>query len=71
MSDVWAWRFEDVDGSPVTPEGAPSKGFPTQSDAENWLGEEWRALLDGGVEAVHLLENDEAVYGPMSLRPAQ
>ena len=71
MSDVWEWRFEDVDGSQVTPEGAPSNTFPTQSDAESWLGEEWRVLLDGGVEAVHLLENGAPVYGPMSLRPAQ
>jgi len=29
------------------------------------------ALLERGVEAVHLLQNGEAVYGPMSLRPAQ
>lgn len=71
MSDVWSWRYEDADGGQVTPPGAPSRGFPTQSDAESWLGEEWRALLDGGVEAVQLLENDQVVYGPMSLRPVQ
>ncbi len=71
MSDEWTWRFDDLDGGPVNPEGAPSNGFPTQSDAENWLGEEWRELLERGVEAVHLLQNGEAVYGPMSLRPAQ
>ena len=55
----------------ATSAGAPSRGFPTQSDAESWLGEEWRTLLEDGVEAVHLLENDQVVYGPMSLRPAQ
>ena len=71
MSDMWSWQFEDVDGSPLTPERAPSNGFPTQSDAENWLGEEWRGLLGAGVEAVHLKENGQAVYGPMSLRPAE
>ena len=71
MSDVWSWRFEDVDNAPVTPPGAPSRGFPTQADAESWLGEEWRGLLDDGVEAVHLLENGSVVYGPMSLRPVQ
>ncbi len=71
MSEVWSWRYEDAEGSAVTPAGAPSRGFPTQSDAESWLGEEWRALLENGVEAVHLLENDQVVYGPMSLRPAQ
>ena len=71
MSEAWSWRYEDAEGSTVTPAGAPSKGFPTQSDAESWLGEEWRALLEDGVEAVQLLENDQVVYGPMSLRPAQ
>lgn len=80
MSDVWSWRFEDVDGNavpqPGSDDGAAGAGrdgaaFPTQSDAESWLGEEWRGLLDGGVEAVRLLENGEVVYGPMSLRPVQ
>ena len=71
MSEQWTWRFEDVDGADVVPAQAPSNGFPTQSDAESWLGEEWRTLLGNGVEAVHLLESDQVVYGPMSLRPAQ
>ncbi len=46
-------------------------GFPTQSDAENYLGESWRDLLDAGVEAVTLREADAVVYGPMSLRAAE
>lgn len=71
MGEVWSWRYESADGEPLTPAGAPSRGFPTQSDAESWLGEQWRDLLEGGVEAVHLLENAEVVYGPMSLRPAE
>ena len=71
MTDEWTWRFDDVDGKPFHPEGAPNTAFPTQSDAENWLGEQWSALLDGGVEAVCMLENGEHVYGPMSLRPAE
>jgi hypothetical protein len=45
--------------------------FPSQSDAESWLGEEWRTLLEAGVDAVHLLHDDVEVYGPMSLRPAE
>ena len=40
---------------------------PTQGDAETWLGETWRELLDAGVDAVVLLEDDREVYGPMSL----
>ena len=71
MSDSWTWRYEDAEGREVTPSVAPSGGFPTQSDAESWLGEEWRGLLDDGVDAVHLLESGTPVYGPMSLRPAE
>ncbi|HEX8497166.1 MAG TPA: hypothetical protein VF661_08215 [Actinomycetales bacterium] len=61
------------EGGPGPEAGAAAAdgAFPTQSDAESWLGEEWRGLLDGGVEAVSLLENGELVYGPMSLRPVQ
>ena len=40
---------------------------PTQGDAETWLGEIWRELLDAGVDAVVLLEDGREVYGPMSL----
>lgn len=71
MSEVWTWRYEDADSNQVTPAGAPVRGFPTQSDAESWLGEEWKGLLESGVEAVRLLENDQVVYGPMSLRPLE
>jgi hypothetical protein len=71
MSESWTWRFEDADGRVVVPDGTYTGSFPTQSDAESWLGEEWRALLSGGVDAVHLLESGSTVYGPMSLRPAE
>ena len=43
--------------------------FPTQTDAETWLGETWKELLDGGVDAVVLWEDARQVYGPMSLHP--
>jgi hypothetical protein len=65
----WLWRYEAADGSPAPVDTAQSQGFPTQADAETWIGEEWRALLDSGVEQVSLLEDDHVVYGPMSLRP--
>jgi hypothetical protein len=45
--------------------------FPTQADAESWVGEVWRELLDQGVDAVTLLENGSRIYGPMSLHPAE
>ena len=42
-------------------------GFPSQSDAESWIGEAWRDLLEEGVDQVTLFEADREVYGPMSL----
>lgn len=69
MSETWTWRYVDAEGADVAPPGVPQGGFPTQSDAESWLGEQWRSLVAAGVEAVHLHEGDQEVYGPMSLRP--
>ena len=67
---AWSWRYEAGDGSEVSPTEAPAgEAFPTQSDAETWLGENWRELLSAGVEQVTLLDTGREVYGPMSLRP--
>jgi hypothetical protein len=60
----WSWRYE----RPGQDEGGSSEEFPTQGDAESWLGETWRELTAEGVEAVTLLEGDREVYGPMPLR---
>lgn len=71
MAGIWMWRYEGVDGAVlVPPAAAVTEGFPTQSDAESWIGETWRELLDAGVEQVTLLEGDREVYGPMGLRPS-
>jgi hypothetical protein len=43
--------------------------FPTQGEAETWLGEFYPDLLDEGVRAVSLHEADRRVYGPMALTP--
>ena len=64
---AWTWRYETSGGSPVT--NAVSQEFPTQADAETWIGEAWRELLDSGVDQVTLLEEDRVAYGPMSLHP--
>lgn len=66
----WGWRLEDSSGAEVdarnsAPGGSPR--FSSQADAESWLGETWRDLLDDGVDQVILLEGDREVYGPMSL----
>ena len=72
MSESWTWRLLDANGNPETgnaTEPSTSQEFPTQVDAETWIGEEWRALLDSGVESVTLLRDGIEVYGPMGLRP--
>jgi hypothetical protein len=71
MSADWSWLFLDAHGEPMQGEGLTTTGFPTQSDAESYLGESWQELLEGGVEAVTLRENGTDVYGPMSLRASE
>lgn len=71
MSAQWTWTYLDADGKPMSGGGLVTSGFPSQSEAESWLGEEWRALADSGVESVTLHHEGAVVYGPMSLRPAQ
>ena len=71
MTDQWTWTFFDPDATVMTGEALVSAGFPSQSDAESWLGEQWRELADAGVEAVTLEHEGVVVYGPMSLRAAE
>jgi hypothetical protein len=71
----WFWRYEDESGNEAeasTLTGAPtqpSTGFPSQGDAESWVGENWQELLEAGVDGVILFDGERRVYGPMSLRP--
>ena len=62
------WRYEDAAGDAVDAEGVATETFPTQADAETWIGETWRELLEAGVAQVTLLEDGREVYGPMSLQ---
>jgi hypothetical protein len=71
MTDEWTWTFLDADGLPMTGETLVTNGFPSQSEAESWLGEQWRQLADVGVDSVTLAHEGSVVYGPMSLRAAQ
>jgi hypothetical protein len=66
----WSWRYETAAGGRAA-HGLPEETFTTQSDAESWLGENWRVLLDRGVDRVTLYEDDQLVYGPMSLHPVE
>jgi hypothetical protein len=69
----WTWIYQNEDGSPSTslPAEAVFTSFPTQADAEAYIGQTWEELLNGGIEAVTLYEGDREVYGPMSLKPAE
>ena len=67
---AWRWQLLDADGADVSGQHDPTGRelrFPSQGDAETWIGEAWRELADAGVDAVTLFEADREVYGPMSL----
>jgi hypothetical protein len=65
----WHWRLEDPAGAAVDPAsvGVEVPLSENQGDAESWLGENWRELLDRGVATVTLFHGDAEVYGPMGL----
>jgi hypothetical protein len=66
---TWRWRYENANGGEVSDRPLPREVFSSQADAESWLGETWRDLLESGVERVTLLEDDRVEYAGMSLRP--
>jgi hypothetical protein len=61
----FAWKYEAADGGDLPHPG--SDPFSNQSDAESWLGENWRDLAARGIAQVSLVEDDRVVYGPMPL----
>ena len=66
---AWTWQLEDPTGATLDPAdvGVPVPPADNQGDAESWLGEHWRELLDRGVHAVTLLDGGTKAYGPMGL----
>jgi len=68
---TFTWRYEGPDGTPIESADLPGGSFPNQADAETWVGETWRELLDGGVDQVSLLRDGDVVYAAMSLRPME
>ncbi|MGD0373048.1 MAG: hypothetical protein ABSB01_00475 [Streptosporangiaceae bacterium] len=68
---TWSWQLENEDGTVADSRGLPKETFSSQGDAETWLGENWRTLLEAGVCQVTLLDEGKTEYGPMSLRPAE
>lgn len=71
MSTDWRWDLLDSSGAVISDDALRVPTFPTQSEAESWVGEEWPVLVEAGVDAVTLREGDTVVYGPMSLRPSE
>jgi hypothetical protein len=63
---AWTWRYEAAQGHAVD---GPHEAFPSQSDAESWIGQTWRDLLAAGIVTVTLVEDERAEYR-MSLLPA-
>ena len=58
----WTWQYESADGT-----ATESESFPSQGDAESYIGECWRELREQGITAVTLYEDGRKVYGPMPL----
>jgi hypothetical protein len=65
---TWNWRYQDADGKQLPPP-ADDESFSAKGDAESWLGETWRSLLESGVAQVVLVEDDRVEYS-MPLTPA-
>ena len=65
----WHWRLEDPSGAEIDPPsiGVEVEEADNQGDAESWLGEAWRDLLERGIATVTLQQDGERVYGPMGL----
>src|SRR4051812_50178910 len=67
----WRWRFEDGSGAELTVAGGSAAsgatGFPSQRDAESWIGEGWRDPLEEGGGQGTLFQGDRGGDGPLSL----
>ncbi|MGL5829419.1 MAG: hypothetical protein ACRC0L_07605 [Angustibacter sp.] len=67
MSSSWTWRYRpDCEQFESNPQYA-QQAFLTQSEAENWLGAQWRELRAGGVTAAELLFEGEPHTEPVEL----
>lgn len=66
MASSYRWVTLDASGTVVTLDQRVEH-FPSQAEAEAWLGEEWPELKEAGVAEVTLMCGEERLYGPMSL----
>jgi hypothetical protein len=51
---VFAWTYLDQSGEEV----GRSPRFADAEDAEDWIGTSWRDLVENGIEAVVLFDQD-------------
>jgi len=59
----WTWTLENSLGEVK----GRSDEFESRGDAESWVGEEFGALLEQGIDQVRLFDGETEIYGPMSL----
>lgn len=59
MRARWEWRLQDGDGQVLARPSSPV--FEARYDAEEWLGDHWRALAAQGVAGAVLLHEGETV----------
>lgn len=65
---AWDWQLVDAAGRSMDQPMSPA--FGTRFDAELWLGEHWRRLVEQGVTSVVLRARGAAVAAPLVLRAA-
>ncbi|GAB2636464.1 hypothetical protein GCM10027088_10240 [Nocardia goodfellowii] len=56
---AWTWQYESADGKPVP---GPNAEFPTQEEAEAWLGTFGQDRLTDGASTAVLLDDGTVVY---------
>jgi hypothetical protein len=61
---MYRWIYRDT---PKSVSGQ-SDEFPSQQAAEDWMGAQWRRLLDDGHLAATLMDGEEELY-TMKLTP--
>lgn len=68
---TYYWKVETYDGQELSEAAILATGlderFEDRESAELWLRDYFILLPEHGVTAVILYENDEAIFGPMSL----
>lgn len=71
---TYYWKVETQDGTELSESAILATGlderFEDRASAEAWLGEYYLLLPDHGVTAVSLYEDEDCVFGPMSLDDA-